>query len=153
MLALQLSDHVFELIHPRNLNHIWFTCQPQTVFAFVFNPFVDAMAKQVGFKASEILSENVTRLKDAKPDASSQGKVGKRAGKSQSTIGRIINEQINCRANTIGDVAEAFNLEPWQILVPGFDPRLPPELMPSDPGERKAVHEFIQFLRKSAKSV
>ena len=98
----------------------------------------------LGTRPSKVLAKNINRLKIAFPEVyASQGKAGKAAGVSQSTIDRLEEGETDTRIGTVESVARAFGFAGWQLLVPDFDPNDPPELVLT-PQER----EVIRALRR-----
>lgn len=75
---------------------------------------------------SGVLSANLKALKAAHTELTSDARVAKRAGVDQKTVWRMINESNSATLGSITQVAAAFDLQAWQILVPGLDPRNPP---------------------------
>lgn len=49
-----------------------------------------------------------------------------RAGIDQRTVGRVLNQEHSPNLAQITKLAEAFDLLPWQLLVPDTDPHDPP---------------------------
>ena len=90
-----------------------------------------------------VLGDNVKRLrgwyKDRNdPERSTQEGVGRLSGLSQTTVGRIEKGSHATELDTITALANAFKVEPWQMLCPDFDP--------SDPylTIRKSVYQRIR---------
>lgn len=52
----------------------------------------------------------------------SQGALGKLAGVSQSTVGRMLAGDHASQIDRVQKVAAAFELSAWQLLVPGLEP-------------------------------
>lgn len=72
------------------------------------------------------LSASLRALMESSPDLRSQAAVGKRAGMDQRTVGRILNREHEPTIGQLDRLAKAFGLAPWQLLVPGLDPKNPP---------------------------
>lgn len=47
---------------------------------------------------------------------------------SNGTLGRVRNAENGTRLDTLDALAKTFDVEPWQLLVPGFDPEALPQL-------------------------
>lgn len=73
-----------------------------------------------------ILAQNLQALMKAHGAISTQAKLGLAAGVDQRTIGRILNCERAPTASQIEKIAKAFNIEPWQLLLPQLDPSDPP---------------------------
>jgi transcriptional regulator with XRE-family HTH domain len=82
----------------------------------------------VSDEASSILAANLAALMAASKELTSQGKVGKRAGIDQRTVGRIRNQENPPTLEQVSKLAKAFGLEVWQLFVPGLNPSNPPML-------------------------
>lgn len=81
--------------------------------------------KQFGMSQS-VLSTNLKALMEASEDLRTQAALGKKCKINQRTVGRILNEEHSPQLKQIEAIASAFGLLPWQLLVPGFDPKSPP---------------------------
>lgn len=81
----------------------------------------------------EIVRANLLRL--LKEEAGGQlpdgetgvSRLAKRANKKVSWSQRLLNET-DSSLSTIADAARAFDLQPWQLLVPKLDPAHPPAI-------------------------
>ena len=75
---------------------------------------------------NHVLSTNLKSLMQASEDLRTQAAIGKRCGIDQRTVGRILNEEHSPQLKQIEAIASAFGLLPWQLLIPGLDPKNPP---------------------------
>jgi transcriptional regulator with XRE-family HTH domain len=66
-----------------------------------------------------------------------------KSGIDGGTISRIINEHQAPAIDTLGDIAKAFKLRPWQLLVPDINPRNPP-VVPESETERELYTRLQQ---------
>ena len=73
-----------------------------------------------------IISDNLKRL--MAKHKHSQGDVHKKTGISQSTVGRIINQEVSATIDSIDAISNLYGLLSWQLLVPGVDVDNPPAL-------------------------
>lgn len=90
------------------------------------------------FSPRAVLRQNLRALMALSQDLKSQSALHKKTGVAQSTIGRILSEHgENAGIETIERLAKAFELQGWQLLVAGMDPRNPPVLQPLSPQERQ----------------
>ena len=88
--------------------------------------------------------------KDGDRERASQIQLGKKAGVSQATIGRILSDEgEDSGIETVAKLAKAFGLEAWQILVAGMDPSNPPVLQPVS----KEEQELYRRLKDLAKDL
>ncbi len=79
------------------------------------------------FDIKQTLAENLVRLMhhdDAHPIT--QAELARRSKVDQRYIGRLLNAEFNASVKVLEKLAKAFDLQPWQILVPGLDPGNPP---------------------------
>jgi transcriptional regulator with XRE-family HTH domain len=92
----------------------------------------------------EVLGKNLAALMRRSPALSSPKKLAARIGSSKSTIERIRAGAVACQLDTLQLIAKAFELQPWQLLVPGLDPSNPPLLRHED--ERlKALYASLKL--------
>lgn len=59
-----------------------------------------------------------------------QPQLEEKSGVGQNTISRILNAGEDSRIETVAKLAKAYDLQPWQLLVPGMVPNNPPVLQP-----------------------
>lgn len=68
------------------------------------------------------------------------------------TATRIKQRQTSVGLDILAKIAERFDLQPWQLLVPGFDPDNPPTLVPVTAAERQ-LYERLSAALKEFKSI
>ena len=96
---------------------------------------MDTATKAVALQ--RIAAENIARAIEHRGE--SQSGVARRAtGAHQTTIGRAAKAERNFRIGSLAAFADGLGYEPWQLLVPGFDPANPPKLVPP---------ELLKFLK------
>lgn len=78
----------------------------------------------------KILSKNVTQLLDSRPDTS-RLTLSKQMKVADGTLGRIKYGNGNPNIETLEAIARFFRIEPWQLLVDGFDLKAPPAILSS----------------------
>lgn len=88
------------------------------------------------------LSENLKALIANDKEANSEPKVAKAAGVDQTTVNRMIRKTHSSTLDKIAKVAAVFDLQAWQLLVPGLDPTNPPVVV------SRLESEFFARLRK-----
>jgi len=71
------------------------------------------------------------------PALETQEKLSKKTGIGQATLSRTLNAATWPNAKLIEKVAKAFRVEPWQLLVPGFQPRSTATDAEIPPNERR----------------
>lgn len=105
------------------------------------------------FKPRAILARNLQALMRTKSGPKSQMGLGKRSGVAQATIGRILRQETAASIETVDDLAKAYGLQGWQLMVAGMDPTNPPVLQAVTKEERalyerlKAAVEDVSKLR------
>jgi transcriptional regulator with XRE-family HTH domain len=99
---------------------------------------------------ARVLAANVRSLMQAHKELGSNPKLGKKTGLGASGISRLINGQ-NATLGSVERVARAFNVEPWHLLVPGFDPKRLPTLSPVSEGELALYARIAQAVAKEMK--
>jgi len=80
-------------------------------------------------------SENLTRL-------SREAKIG------PGTATRIKEMQTSVGLDVVDRVAEVFDLEMWQMLTPGLDPKNPPAAQPVSKAERELYDRLITSIKQ-----
>lgn len=103
------------------------------------------MVKNLGIR--EILASNLKAL--MAKSKHSQGDLFRLSNVAQSTIGRVINMQVDATVATIEAIAEVYKLQPWQLLVPNLDPSNPPMLREISDKER----EFYEKIKMAAQEI
>jgi len=82
-----------------------------------------AYPKCMKIRAAVALAENVKRL--MKDRGLSQEKLAEQSGVSASAIGYLVNyrdlSDRHAGVDTIESLAKAFDVEPWQLLIPNLD--------------------------------
>lgn len=78
--------------------------------------------------ARTILSENLKALMATHPGLDTCKAIAKAGGPSNGTVERILNSKVGASIDQLDLLANIYELEPWQLLVPGLDPTNPPIL-------------------------
>lgn len=75
----------------------------------------------------QTLADNLVRLMH-KDDAHTmtQAELARRSKVDQRYIGRLLKAEFNASVKVLERLARSFDLQPWQLLVPGLDPHNPP---------------------------
>jgi transcriptional regulator with XRE-family HTH domain len=95
------------------------------------------------FKPRAILSKNLKGLMATKAGPNSQLGLARKSGVAQATIGRIIRQETAATIETLEDLAKAYGLQAWQLMVAGMDPNNPPVLQAVSKEER-ALYERLK---------
>lgn len=86
---------------------------------------------------AKVLGKNLEALMSAHPELDSNPKLGKKTDLGTGTISRLRNGLVNANLETLGKLASAFQVEPWQLLVPNIDPGNLPVLLAATEAERR----------------
>ncbi len=86
----------------------------------------------MGKSPREVLAENLNRLMDASRDLRTVKQLSARSGVSTGTIDRIRRHEVAAGIDNVGQLAQAFDLEPWQLMVPDLEPTNAPMLAKQD---------------------
>lgn len=78
--------------------------------------------------ALQVLSQNLDRLMQGSKEYNAQAAVARKAKVDQKTISRIIHKTNEPSLDKLERIAAVFGLQPWQMLVPGLQPEVPPQL-------------------------
>lgn len=70
-----------------------------------------------------VLAENFKKLRDAVPRFRARGPLIEATGIPNGPLGRIEREESNIGIDYLDGLAKAFDVEPWQLLVPGLQVR------------------------------
>jgi hypothetical protein len=65
----------------------------------------------------------------------SNPKIAAKIEGSTGTVARIRTAKTHCQLDTLDKLAAAFDMQPWQLLVPGLDPDAYPVLRTLSAGE------------------
>lgn len=101
--------------------------------------------------AAEVAGANLTRLmaNAGYSNVSLESRLSRRVTKS--TIGRMRNAENSAQVGSLEEVAKAFGLELWQLLIEGVDPERPPQIggvgvgEGLSPPERELIDKFRQL--------
>lgn len=82
----------------------------------------------------------------------SQEAVGRRSGLPQRTVGRLKNGSTAASLTTLEAIAKGLGVEPWQLLIPDFDPDNLPALDSADPGEQRPPRKTNSLAEEKKKA-
>ena len=113
-------------------------------------PYSQLMGKRRDIDAdvsgsARALAENLRTLMDANPALNSNPKLGEKTGLGASAISRLVGGA-NTTMATVDTLAKVFHVEPWQLLVPGLDPKNLPVLQPLTEQERALYQRLKEAL-------
>lgn len=80
-----------------------------------------------------------------------QGDIKRRTGIAQSTVGRALSASHAPDLDTISRIADAVGFQPWQLMVPGFNPSHPPFIPRLTEQERALYDKFKTLLNSGSK--
>lgn len=90
-----------------------------------------------------VLWANVRALMLHRWDEENVNRLARVASVGPATVDRIKKAQTSVGLEVIDKVAQALDVETWQLLVPGMDPKNLPVLMPMSEGERTFYERVI----------
>ena len=88
--------------------------------------------------------KNLAALMRADGALSSQNGLASASKVPQSTIGRLLRGEQSPTLDMVERLARAFDLEPWQMLVPELEPSNPPITKQIDDVQRQLFAKFKQ---------
>lgn len=93
----------------------------------------------------DVVSANLKALMDSTPDLNTQMKIAEKTkGRvSQRTVGRILDRSVSVTVDHIAELAAIFHLQPWQLLLPGLDPKNP-QIVPAITAAEKELYDSIK---------
>lgn len=86
-----------------------------------------------------------------KTGPTSQLALAKKSGIAQATIGRILRGETSATIETLSDLAKAYGLQGWQLMVAGMDPNNPPVLQAVSKEERQLYERLKAAVEEVAK--
>lgn len=104
---------------------------------------------QPASKTAQVLGKNLGALMESHPNLSSNPKLASKTGLGTGTLSRLRNGEVDATVSTLEKLAVAFELEPWQLLVPRMDPGNPPALLNATEAEMR----LWERLRDVAKDI
>lgn len=99
---------------------------------------------------TELFRANLEKLMKADRDLNSQPKVAAASKVAQSSVGRILRGEQSPTLDMVHALAAAFDLEPWQMLVPDLEPGNPPITKQIDDRQRELWQQFKVAAQKLA---
>lgn len=75
----------------------------------------------------KIIADNLKKLMFK--NSQSQGYIHRMTGISQSTVGRILNNEVSPTIDSLDKIANLYNLHSWQLLLPDLDVENPQKLI------------------------
>jgi len=100
------------------------------------------------YEVKEVLRQNVKACLAMKAGPSTVHALKAEAKIGQATVDRILAGN-GAKIEKIEKIAKVYELEIWQLFVPGMNPANPPALMPLSQAER----EFHERLREAFEKV
>jgi transcriptional regulator with XRE-family HTH domain len=101
----------------------------------------------IASSTAKVLGENLARLMAAHPDLNSNPKLAAKTRLGTGTISRLRNGAVDANMDTLERMARAFQVEPWQLLVPGIDPGNLPTLQPISEQERRLYARIAEAVK------
>jgi transcriptional regulator with XRE-family HTH domain len=98
-----------------------------------------------------VLWENVSALMQKHFGRENLTRLARETKCGPGTATRIKERETSVGIDVLEKIASAFNLQPWQLLVPGFDPSHPPTLKPVTAEERALYERLLADAQQLAK--
>lgn len=92
---------------------------------------------QMDRQAREVLAENLSALMRDRPRLDTFKKIVAAGVPSNGTLDRIRRKKAGCSVDQLDALADVFDLEPWQLLIPGLQPNNPPIVRDVTDAERR----------------
>lgn len=99
---------------------------------------------------AKVLGANLAALMAAHKELNSNPKLAKKTGLGTGTISRVRNGEVDVNLATLEQLAKAFHVETWQLLVPQMEPNNLPALQALSPQERR-LYERLREVAKELK--
>lgn len=108
------------------------------------------------FNLRKMIAMRLRELMDASIDMQTQEAVAKRSGMAQTTIGRILKQQVAATIDNIESIARAFNVDASQLIAGDKGTSALDEWQKQienlPPSERDRIIQFIRFTIDQSKS-
>lgn len=88
-------------------------------------------------EARHVIARNLKALMKVTPGLDTLPKITAVSGVSNGTLDRMRRAAAAVRVDQLEAVSKAFGLEPWQFMVPSFEPKNPPVLAKASAAERE----------------
>lgn len=102
-----------------------------------------ARLPRMGNTPRKTIAENLSRLMRESADLKTIQALHERCGISTGTLDRIRRGAVSAGVDHLADIAAAFGLEPWQLLVPGVK-----QGTTSNPDSIAAARDLLLFASK-----
>jgi transcriptional regulator with XRE-family HTH domain len=107
--------------------------------------------KEPASATAKVLAENLASLMAAHTDLGSNPKLGTKAKLGTGTIARLRTAEVNANLETLEALASAFDVQPWELLVPGLDPKNRPTLKQISEREHQLYERWKQVAKEFVK--
>lgn len=97
-----------------------------------------------------VLWENVAGLMRKRWQGENLTRLARESGCGPGTATRLKECQTSVGVDVLEKIAGVFDLEPWQLLVPGLDPAQPPTLQPFSDEERALYERLVADVNRLA---
>jgi transcriptional regulator with XRE-family HTH domain len=101
-------------------------------------------------RLARLFRDNLQRMMQANPEIGSQAALARASGVRQSNIQRILALEQVPGLDMVARIADAFDLEPWQMLIDDLDPRNPPITKAVDERQKLLFNRFRQAAEELA---
>jgi transcriptional regulator with XRE-family HTH domain len=108
------------------------------------------------FNLRKMIAMRLRELMDASIDMQTQEAVAKRSGMAQTTVGRILKQQVAATIDNIESIARAFNVEATELIatkpVSYAMYEWQRQIESLHPDDRERIFQFIRFTIDQSKS-
>jgi hypothetical protein len=96
-----------------------------------------------GIDGKKVLWDNISALMEHHWQGENLTRLAREADIGPGTATRIKKQKTSVGIDVVERLSRLFGLEPWQLLVPGFDAFNPPVLMPMSQRERDFYNRVL----------
>ena len=97
-----------------------------------------------------VVAKNLNALMQSHFDLDSAPKLAKKTKVGTGTISRLRNAKVDATLSVLEAIAIAYDLQPWQLLVPDLSPQDPPMLRDIPPAEQELYRRLRAAIKEQA---
>jgi hypothetical protein len=98
--------------------------------------------------SKEVLWKSVSALMKKHYGKENLTKLAKDCDFGPGTSSRLKEQKTSVGLDVLDKIADTFNVQAWQLMVPGFDPDNPPTLQPLSERERLLYEQFKRVAKE-----
>lgn len=96
----------------------------------------------------DVVAANIRMLMEANPHLNTNAKLAQRSGASLGTVGRVRQGKVDPGVETINQIASAFGIEGWALMVEGWTPDNPPVIRGRTETERELYERLARMVEE-----